>query len=126
MCRYIHSIIKDDEGRLLMQSLPNDSWQTLGGEVDHGESPKEAFMRIASEDLGLMLNDIKLVDVIKDADRQIHVFSACINENVIHEYVEHSRRFALLGNKDINNVNLNEHTRFVLDRERGLLKGLLK
>ena len=118
MIRYIHSIIKDEAGRLLMQSLPDKSWQTLSGKVEKDEYPREALIRIASHDLGLMLNNIKLVDVIRDPGRHIHVFSASIGQNVMDEYVRHSRRFYLFSDEELKQLKLNENTEFILDRER--------
>ena len=120
MCRYIHSIIKNHEGKLLMQSA-NDSWKTLGGEVEHGESPKEAFMRIACEGAGFLLSDIDLIDIIDDGKRQIHVFSASMDPND-QDYAEKSERFGFFDEEQLKSIRLTEHTEFILKKEKRFLQ----
>ena len=116
MCRYISSVIRDSAGRLLMEYLPDGYWQALGGEVDEGESPKEAFIRIAGETAGLMLDDIEPSEVIKRIDgREIHVFSATLNESD-EELIRKDKSFGLFGEDKIRDMKLRPETKSVFDR----------
>ena len=59
-------LITDDAGRLLLvrEAGRDDEWGTLGGAVDPGESPAQAAVREAREELGVGVRLVRLVDVV--------------------------------------------------------------
>ena len=119
MCRYISALVRDSKGRMLMQHLPDGSWQAMGGEVADGESPKEAFIRITGESAGLMLDDIELSEVIKKSDdREIHVFYATLSEND-ERSIRGDKSFGLFREEEVRDMTLAPETRFVLDKVLG-------
>ena len=122
MCRYVSAIISDSCGRLLLRYTSYKSWQTLGGEVDHGESPKEAFIRLTGEKAGMIFDDAELVEIMRKSDgRQIHVFNATLNEDDMQR-IYADKHLALFDENELDGLNLWSETRFVLDKMKRLLR----
>lgn len=68
------AIIRDDEGRfLLQQRSDNGRWGLAGGAVDPGEEPAEAAVREAFEETGLHVEPVKLVGLF-GGKRQIATY----------------------------------------------------
>lgn len=67
-------VIKSDQGNILL-AKPNykKSWQLPGGGVDDGESPEEAIVREAREELSLNLSQdsLRLTDTIYKQDEEL-------------------------------------------------------
>jgi ADP-ribose pyrophosphatase YjhB (NUDIX family) len=64
----------DESGRLLLVKPTghNDGWHTLGGAVDMGESPAEAAVREAREEIGVGVRLVRLIDVLGGPDYEVH------------------------------------------------------
>ena len=63
----------DERGRVLLawQSGHTDGWGTVGGAVDPGESPAEAAVREAREEIGVEVRLGRLVDVLGGPDYEV-------------------------------------------------------
>jgi len=63
----------DDQGRLLLawHTGHSDGWGTVGGAVDPGESPAEAAVREAREEIGVPIRLGRLVDVLGGPDYEV-------------------------------------------------------
>src|SRR6201986_89205 len=63
----------DDAGRLLLarHAGHTDGWGTVGGAVDPGESPAQAAIREAREEIGVEIRLTRLVDVLGGADYEV-------------------------------------------------------
>jgi 8-oxo-dGTP diphosphatase len=73
---------KDDKILLTRRATPNKiwagHWHLVTGSIEQGESPKEAIIREAKEEIGIVLSDSSLVTIIS------------INER---DYFDSSKRF---------------------------------
>lgn len=74
------AIITDEYRRVLLcHRTDRDFWNLPGGGVEHGETPWQAVVREAKEEVGLDVVVNKLLGVYKDPMRNDLVFSfACI------------------------------------------------
>src|ERR1700692_4998498 len=63
----------DEEGRVLLAWAAghSDGWGTVGGAVDPGESPAEAAIREAREEIGVEIRLTRLVDVLGGPDYEV-------------------------------------------------------
>jgi ADP-ribose pyrophosphatase YjhB (NUDIX family) len=63
----------DSGGRLLLvqQTGHTDGWATVGGGVDPGESPAEAAVREAREEIGTEIRLVRLLDVVGGPDYEV-------------------------------------------------------
>ena len=63
----------DAAGRLLLvrEAGRDDGWSTLGGAVDQGESPAEAAVREAREEIGVDVELVRLLDVLGGPDYEV-------------------------------------------------------
>jgi ADP-ribose pyrophosphatase YjhB (NUDIX family) len=63
----------DERGRVLLAWAAghSDGWGTVGGAVDPGESPAEAAIREAREEIGVEIRLIRLVDVLGGPDYEV-------------------------------------------------------
>jgi ADP-ribose pyrophosphatase YjhB (NUDIX family) len=63
----------DEAGRLLLvrHAAHPDGWAVLGGAVDLGESPAQAAVREAREEIGADIRLIRLLDVLGGPDYQV-------------------------------------------------------
>jgi len=63
----------DEEGRVLLawQAEASDGWSTVGGAVDPGESPAEAAIREAREEIGVAVRLTRLLDVLGGPDYEV-------------------------------------------------------
>lgn len=79
----MYGICRDASGRLLLARASGHSsrqgkWQVPGGGVDHGEDPLDALRREFSEETGLEVRPVRLVDVrfelvpMRDTDELVH------------------------------------------------------
>jgi ADP-ribose pyrophosphatase YjhB (NUDIX family) len=64
----------DEAGRLLLvqETGHDDGWHVMGGAVDIGESPAEAAVREAREELGVGVRLVRLIDVVGGPDYEVH------------------------------------------------------
>jgi len=64
----------DEAGRLLLvqETGHEDGWHIMGGAVDMGESPAEAAVREAREEMGVGVRLIRLLDVVGGPDFEVH------------------------------------------------------
>jgi len=64
----------DEAGRLLLVKPTghDDGWHILGGAVDMGESPAEAAVREAREEIGVGVRLGRLLDVLGGPDYEVH------------------------------------------------------
>jgi len=115
MCRYISAVIRDNEGNFLLRK-EEGVWRFLGGEVIQGESPKEAYIRMTSEEFGVITNDIELMDVLSNGEnRQIHVFSGNLDKDKSLDMVA-DEGLGLFNKKQMETIKLDNYTHFVLDK----------
>ncbi|MDX6343561.1 MAG: hypothetical protein QOH87_3699, partial [Trebonia sp.] len=63
----------DERGRVLLAwpAGHSDGWGTVGGAVDPGESPAEAAVREAREEIGVEIRLRRLVDVLGGPDYEV-------------------------------------------------------
>ena len=63
----------DERGRVLLAWAAghSDGWGTVGGAVDPGESPAQAAIREAREEIGVEIRLTRLVDVLGGADYEV-------------------------------------------------------
>jgi ADP-ribose pyrophosphatase YjhB (NUDIX family) len=63
----------DEEGRMLLgwQAGASRGWSTVGGAVDPGESPAEAAIREAREEIGVEVRLGRLLDVLGGPDYEV-------------------------------------------------------
>jgi len=63
----------DEEGRVLLAwaAGASDGWSTVGGAVDPGESPAEAAIREAREEIGVEVRLGRLLDVLGGPDYEV-------------------------------------------------------
>jgi 8-oxo-dGTP pyrophosphatase MutT (NUDIX family) len=63
----------DEAGRVLLawQAGHSDGWGTVGGAVDPGESPAEAAIREAREEIGVEIRLGRLLDVLGGPDYEV-------------------------------------------------------
>ena len=63
----------DERGRVLLAWATghSDGWGTVGGAVDPGESPAEAAIREAREEIGVEIRLTRLVDVLGGPDYEV-------------------------------------------------------
>jgi 8-oxo-dGTP pyrophosphatase MutT (NUDIX family) len=63
----------DERGRVLLAWAAGhtDGWGTVGGAVDPGESPAQAAIREAREEIGVEIRLTRLVDVLGGADYEV-------------------------------------------------------
>lgn len=66
-------VLSDEEGRLLLawQADGSHGWSTVGGAVDPGESPAEAAIREAREEIGVEVRLERLLDVLGGPDYEV-------------------------------------------------------
>ena len=58
-------LIFDDQNRVLLTQRADDStWCVPGGSMELGETPEEAAKRECYEETGIIVNDLKLINVI--------------------------------------------------------------
>jgi ADP-ribose pyrophosphatase YjhB (NUDIX family) len=64
----------DEAGRLLLvqETGHNDGWHVMGGAVDMGESPAEAAVREAREEMGVGVRLVRLLDVVGGPGFEVH------------------------------------------------------
>lgn len=63
----------DEAGRLLLVKPAghDDGWHVLGGAVDIGESPAQAAIREAREEIGVGVRLVRLLDVLGGPDYEV-------------------------------------------------------
>jgi len=63
----------DEAGSLLLvkETGHDDGWHILGGAVDMGESPAEAAVREAREEIGVGVRLVRLIDVLGGPDYEV-------------------------------------------------------
>jgi 8-oxo-dGTP pyrophosphatase MutT (NUDIX family) len=63
----------DERGRVLLawHTGASDGWSTVGGAVDPGESPAEAAIREAREEIGVDVRIERLIDVLGGSDYEV-------------------------------------------------------
>jgi 8-oxo-dGTP pyrophosphatase MutT (NUDIX family) len=63
----------DEAGRLLLvqETGQDDGWHVMGGAVDMGESPAEAAVREAREEMGVGVRLVRLIDVLGGPDYEV-------------------------------------------------------
>jgi ADP-ribose pyrophosphatase YjhB (NUDIX family) len=64
----------DEAGRLLLvqETGQDDGWHIMGGAVDMGESPAEAAVREAREEMGVGVRLVRLIDVVGGPGFEVH------------------------------------------------------
>jgi 8-oxo-dGTP pyrophosphatase MutT (NUDIX family) len=58
-----HAVIRDDAGRILLVRHVEGHWQLPGGAVDPGETPAEATRRECMEEMGVVVEPIRIAGV---------------------------------------------------------------
>lgn len=65
------TIILNDEGELLLIKGPKRGWEMPGGQVEEGESLKDAAIREAKEECGVDVEILKFCGVFQNVKRSI-------------------------------------------------------
>lgn len=63
----VAAIIRDDSGRVLVLRTPDGAWTLPAGQVEPGESPRDAVVREVREELALEVTATRLLDVFGGA-----------------------------------------------------------
>jgi ADP-ribose pyrophosphatase YjhB (NUDIX family) len=64
-------IFRDEVGKfLVVEPAYNDTWEIPGGQIESGESPREACEREVDEELGLVVHvgDLRCIDHVRSRD----------------------------------------------------------
>jgi len=67
----VATVIRDDEGRLLLVQHVEGRWQLPGGAVDPGERPEEAAQREAREEAGIEIEVTGIAGVFGGPEYEI-------------------------------------------------------
>ena len=59
----VAAVIRDDEGRVLVQRTTKGEWNLPAGAVDPGEKPAQAIVREVFEETGLLAKPVSLIAV---------------------------------------------------------------
>lgn len=65
------TIVLNDEGKILLIKGPRRGWEIPGGQVEEGESLKDAAIREAKEESGIDIEIIKFCGIFQNVDRSI-------------------------------------------------------
>ncbi|WP_409300395.1 NUDIX hydrolase [Peribacillus sp. SCS-155] len=65
------TIVLNDEGEILLIKGPKRGWEIPGGQVEEGESLKEAAIREAKEESGIDIEVLKFCGIFQNVDRSI-------------------------------------------------------
>lgn len=63
----VAAVVRDDEGRILLQQRHDDSWSLPAGAVEPGETPLAAVLREVLEETGLVVQATALLGVVGGA-----------------------------------------------------------
>lgn len=111
--RSVSVIITNPGGRFLLQLRKQDDtkiWTIPGDNIKKGESPKEAVIRKATEEAGIILKDIEFVDRFDHNDMEEHIFCAKLNDDVEGEDIRFFSR------NEIKNIKLSPDANKTLER----------
>ena len=67
----VHVLIRDEEGRILLVRHVEGRWQLPGGAVDPGETPSETARRECREELGAVVEPVRLAGVFGGPEHRI-------------------------------------------------------
>jgi 8-oxo-dGTP pyrophosphatase MutT (NUDIX family) len=67
----VAAVIRDNQGRILLQQQYTDAWSLPAGAVEPGENPGEAVVREVYEETGLLVRPIRILAVIGGADCRV-------------------------------------------------------
>ena len=90
-------LIRDTDGRILLakEAGRDDGWGVPGGAVDIGESPAEAAVREAREEIGTDVRLVRLLDVLGGPDYEVSYPNGDLAAYVARRLRgSHRRRFA--------------------------------
>ncbi|MDQ0859664.1 NUDIX hydrolase [Bacillus sp. V2I10] len=65
------TIVLNEQGHILLIKGPRRGWEIPGGQVEEGESLKEAAIREAKEESGIDIQVLKFCGVFQNVDRSI-------------------------------------------------------
>jgi ADP-ribose pyrophosphatase YjhB (NUDIX family) len=65
------TIVLNNQGNILLIKGPRRGWEIPGGQVEEGESLKEAAIREAKEESGIDIEVLKFCGVFQNVDRSI-------------------------------------------------------
>lgn len=65
------TIVLNDQGEILLIKGPRRGWEMPGGQVEEGESLKDAAIREAKEESGIDIEITKFCGVFQNVDRSI-------------------------------------------------------
>jgi 8-oxo-dGTP pyrophosphatase MutT (NUDIX family) len=60
----VAAIVRDHDGRVLLQQQHDDSWSLPAGAIEPGESPSEAIVREVLEETGVAVEPVRIVAVV--------------------------------------------------------------
>jgi 8-oxo-dGTP pyrophosphatase MutT (NUDIX family) len=60
----VAAIVRDRDGRILVQQQHDDSWSLPAGAVEPGESPGEAIVREVLEETGHAVEPVRIIAVV--------------------------------------------------------------
>jgi 8-oxo-dGTP diphosphatase len=119
--------LRDEKGRVLLQHRTDDAkwypnhWGFFGGGIEPGETPEEAVMREAKEELGIELEELKLFRVYDfgehDGVYQAFVFLAKLNHPVeqLRKQLMEGQGLGLFSQEELRELLLPENSRKALN-----------
>jgi len=71
----VAAVIRDEQGRVLIQRRPDGSWSLPAGAIEPGESPADAVVREVREETGLVVRPTTVLGVFGGGDRQRTIYA---------------------------------------------------
>jgi 8-oxo-dGTP pyrophosphatase MutT (NUDIX family) len=106
----------DERGRVLLAWATghSDGWGTVGGAVDPGESPAEAAIREAREEIGVEIRLTRLVDVLGGPDYEVTYPNASVVAGVPAPADGELSDVAWFAREELSTIPLSRFTRALL------------
>ncbi len=109
----VKGIVFDEKGRILLAREDNNTWDLLGGGLDHGEDPRECLVREIQEETGLRVTSVSEAPLFfvtaQKPDNGIHIASAIyeiVLENLDFTPSDECQELRFLSLEEMRSANL--------------------